>query len=217
MTLKVFDTFDGVVDTDLSAHTPDVDIEGLGWADSGADTVELDGIGGVKMLGGAKYGAIDVGVTDQYIICKLHLGGVSTSMGIYIGGNADLTIAYGFFLFPPNNVLIQRRNGGSFSTIGITNTRKIDLTKTQILEAIAVGDNLKFILNGQIVAEAENTEITKGNYAGLYINSNPGGARFLEFEAHDSPYLPRNVQNPMGDRIKQNIGFGLTNIDKDSL
>ena len=191
MATLVLDTFAGSNGTDLSAHTPDVDIVGGGWLDSGANTVELDGAGAVKFSAINTACWIDVGASDQIVTTSFNNGGTDNRCGVLLRSSIGDPISgtnY-YFNFKPddtvNTVQILKRISGTQTLLAGAN---LSLTNgvTYDLECSVIGNQLIFKVDGATELSITDTSITSGDYVSLqHARWTNGNARFYDFQVND--------------------------------
>ena len=193
MTIKVFDTFTGSNGTDIDAHTPDTDVVGGGWVDGGANTVELDGSGGLKFAGSNNECWIDAGTTEQLVTSNFNAGGADNRVIISVRGtNAGASSAthyiFNFRMGDATNPLqISKNIAGSVTTLASSSgTPTLSNNTTYELKANAVGSSLDFLVDGISELSTTDASITTGGYSGLrHALHTDGAARFFDFEVDD--------------------------------
>lgn len=192
MTVKVFDTFTGTNGTDISVHTPNTDVVGGGWLDTGVNTVELDGAGSLKFSAVNGSCWIDVGSSDQIVTTTYNAGGTDNRIGVRVRSDNTLatTGTYYYFNFRPDTASgtyeIFKRISGVLTSIGSFGESLSTSTDYEIT-CEAIGASLKFYRGGVLKLSITDAAITTGDYAGLlharYTNAN---ARFRDFEVDDN-------------------------------
>lgn len=193
MTLKVEDLFNGTAGIDVSSHAPGFDFIGGGWTDSGANTVELDGIGGLKFSAVTDGVWIDIGVTDQILDHNLNAGGADNRFQITT--RRDNTVyatrtCYEFNFRTGDGTAplkIFKTVAGTNTELASSSTPLLSNTTTYNIQPEVIGSSLDWILDGTSELSTTDASITTGTYVGgyhaLYTN---GNLRLYDFKASDT-------------------------------
>lgn len=189
MTIKVLDNFVGTAGTDLSAHTPDIDVAGGGWFISSANAVELDGSGGIEFAASGDSCYISAGVTDQIVTVMFNPGGEDNRISICARSSSDLLNTYELNVRPgdlADKLRLFRIVGGVSTSLGTSPTPLFDLNTTYKIQLKAIGTNLEVLVDDVSYITTSDAVITTGNNAALkhqkYVDN---AARFFSFEVDD--------------------------------
>jgi len=193
MTIKVFDTFDGVDGVDISNHTPDIDIVGGGWSQISTSGLELDGAGALKLTGTGERAWIDAGTPDQWgvISFKSDTGTAQNDVGIMLRRdvNTDSTRnGYKFFISAnQDTVKINKIVNGVNTTLVADSAYPLTESTTYSLEPEIDGSSLDFIIDGISAISVTDTTHTTGGQSsienGIISNTN---ARIFDFQISDA-------------------------------
>lgn len=192
MTLEVYDEFNGTSGTDISAHTPDTDVQAGGWSDSGANTVELDGSGALKFASGSKDCWIDIASTNQWTISQFNAGGADNRVSVNLRRNTSALASATYYQFnfrtgdAGGTLKIYRVVAGSGTEIATTSFT-ISSSTTYSLEPYANGTTVDFVIDGTSRLSTTDSGISTGNYVGLaHFLYSSAAARFYDFYAYDA-------------------------------
>jgi len=196
MTTKVFDTFTGTSGDDIDTHTPDTDVVGGGWIDSGANEVELDGIGGLKFSGGGTECWIDCGTVDQWATVNLQCAsGSGVSNDLYITLRRDSAVrgsetSY-FVTFEPNTsggkIVIAKRIAGSRTDLALNTAISLDSNVSYTCSPEVNGAALDFIIDGTSELSITDSSVTTGGYAGALHSIRANDTlRVFDFQIDDT-------------------------------
>lgn len=192
MTVLVQDDFAGSNGTDISSHTPNIDVEGGGWSDSGANEVELDGSGALKFAGSNEACWIDTGTADQVVTTSFNNGGTDNRVGVLLrsGSGNPITGTNYYFNFKPddatNTVQILKRISGTQTFLAGANL-SLSNGVTYELECSVVGTALIFKVDGVTELTVTDASITTGDFAALqHARHTNANARFYDFQVEDT-------------------------------
>ena len=188
----MFDTFTGPYGTDLSAHTPDLDTVGNGWAQELVNDGELDGTGGLFWSSSSGVAWIDIGQTDQFVKINVNPGGDDNRFSIHLrhDGSPDISSTAYYF-----NIRIGAGGAGEASIMsriaGINTTitdiaylGTPDLNTTHEFVAGVVGNELSLYMNGSKILTYTDNSILAGTYIGIRHNAyRDGNLRYHDVTA----------------------------------
>lgn len=193
MTTKVLDYFNGTVGTDIDVHTPDIDIVGGGWTDGGANTVELDGSGGIKFAASNNNCYIDCGTTDAWGYANWNSNGADNRCAFNLrdnGASFGSETAY-YYNFRPGDgtgaVYMYRTVSGSHTQIGSATGLGYSTSTTYSIEPVINGTNWDFRVDGASVISNTDSTISTGGHARLrHALYNSGGGTFFDIQVDDA-------------------------------
>ena len=193
MTISVKDLFNGTAGVDIAAHTPDINTAGGGWTDDAINTVELDGIGGLKFSGVTDYCRIDTGATDQKADHNINAGGADNRFQFIMRGDNNIydnRTCYEFNFRTGDATAplkIFKTVAGVNTELATSSTPLISNTTTYNAQPEAIGSSLDWILDGTSELSTTDASITVGDFAGgyhaLYTN---GNLRLYDFIIDDT-------------------------------
>lgn len=200
MAILVQDTFTEAFDTVLSAHVPDVDSAGGGWASSGVDVIAADDA--IRLSGGNQGGWIDTGANDTSVSVSFNCGGADNRFTISTRGIASrsfLGVPSSSFVLnvrPSLNVMyVYARVVGSQAGLGGAISVPMNMTDDFNVRLDVIGTSpatINVYLDAgtaratTLVATRTSSLLSSGSYAGFYHNLFINNAlRFDNFEIHD--------------------------------
>ena len=190
MTTKVFDTFTGTNGTDLSAHTPDTDVVGGGWTDSGVNDFELDGAGAAKASAAGDTSWISAGTPTQRVSTNWTAGGADNRMSIFarFDGNLASPTAYVFNIRPnASTIQLSKVVAGTTTALGTNSSYTMSVSSTYLIELEVIGTAIKAYIDSVEEFSVTDSAISTGNYGAikheLRTNAN---ARFNDFTIDDT-------------------------------
>jgi len=203
MTIKIFDTFDGVDGVDIDAHTPDIDVVGGGWTQTAVNRLELDGAGALRLnsnSGGVR-AHIDAGTPDQWCVAsfKSDTGTVRNDIAIALRRDASADAsrnAYKYFISTNRDlIIISKIVTGVLTTLAEDTAYPLTEDATYSLEPEIEGSSLDFIINGVSALSVTDTAHTTGDFSaienGLVTNSN---ARIFDFQISDAAPISAGIE-----------------------
>ena len=203
MTTIISDSFVGTAGDDIDTHTPDTDTVGAGWVDGGANTVELDGSGGLKFAASADYARIDSGLTDAIATVNWTSGGADNRMQVELRASTSRTNrnAYGFNYRQGdagNELKIYEVRLGvnvEIGTAAFTNTA----SQTYEMEMSVIGSSLEWKIDGVSKLTVTDTAITTGTFVEL------------------GHYLRTDANGRFNDIVVANVGAAITSVGGDDV
>ena len=173
MTTKVFDTFTGTSGDDIDTHTPDTDVVGGGWTDSGANNVELDGSGAIQFSAAQDDARIDAGTADQWVTLNFNAGGADNRFSTHLRRD-DAALAsstrYSLNFRTGDSIVsmfVYRVSSGSATEIESSGDLGVSNSTTYTLDSSIEGSNIFFGVQGLGAIQVTDTVITTGDFVGF--------------------------------------------------
>ena len=208
MTIKVFDTFTGTVDTDLDSHTPDTDIVGSGWSNVAAGTIVLDGLGAIKWGSANNESWIDTGSVGQWCTFNWNSGGADNRMAINLRRDAAARASRTSYQFVFKSgdtgaeLRIDKIVAGEATTL-VTEAFTSSTSTTYEHLCIVNGTTIEWYVDGILEASTTNGDITTGDNASIvHYAYADGAARMYDFQVDDAaPSSSATITSVGGDDV----------------